>query len=342
MSGEHDPERAARTDPAPESTEPAPRRGAEPPKAGAAPDAERRGTATEAEGAVALTAPAAWTVRRVVVAVDASPGSAGAARQAARLASRLSAELYGLFVEDPAVLRLARLQVCVEVGTYSATPRPLAPGDLQRRLRAQAARARRQLQESALAAAVADFRFEVVRGEAREALAEALGDTDLLSLGRVGATGLARLGSFARAALAGRRGQLLVLPAHGRLEPPVVTVFGDTPGSRRALAAAVRLIDHDRAARLRRGALTVLLVAADEAAARELEAEARTLLAAAGLPPHLPRFRRARPGDRHALAHTVRLDQAQVLMLPAESPLLRPEEIEAVIEGLDCSVLLVR
>lgn len=305
------------------------------------PDADRPSAAAGAnEEAVAEAG--GWIVRRVVVAVDASPGSAAAARQAARLASRLSAELCGLFVEDPAVLRLSALPVCIEVGTFSAMPRPIAPGDLERRLRAQAARARRQLEESALAAAVADFRFEVLRGEARQALADTLGDADLLSLGRAGATGLARLGSFARAALAGRRGQLLLLPPHGRLEPPAVTVFGDSPGSRRALAAALRLLDHDRAASLRRGALTILLVAADEAAARQLEAEARDLLAEARLPPTLPRFRRARPGDRHALAHTVRLDQAHVLLLPAESPLVRPEDLEEVIEGLDCSVLLVR
>ena len=282
-----------------------------------------------------------WTVRRIVVAVDASPGSAAAARQAARLAAKLSAELCGLFVEDPAVLRLAGLPVCVEVGTYSATPRPLAPGDLERRLRAQAARARRQLAESALAAAVA-FRFEVLRGETRQALAEALGESDLLSLGRVGATGLARLGSFARAALASRHGQLLLLPANGRIEPPAVAVFGDTPGARRALAAALRLLDHDPAAGLRRGALTVLLVASDEAAARDLEAEARHLFVEAGHPTTIARFRRARPGDRHALAHTVRLDQARVLLLPADSPLVRPEDLEEVIAGLDCPVLLVR
>ncbi|HEX6204066.1 MAG TPA: universal stress protein [Thermoanaerobaculia bacterium] len=290
----------------------------------------------------AVREPAGWIVRRVVVAVDASPGSAAAARQAARLASRLSAELCGFFVEDPAVLRLAGLPVCIEVGTFSATSRRLAPGDLERRLRSQAGRARRQLEESALAAAVADFRFEVLRGEAHQALADTLGEADLLSLGRAGATGLARLGSFARAALAGRRGQLLLLPAHGRIEPPAVAVFGDTPGARRALAAALRLFDHDRAASLRRGALTLLLVAADEAAARELEAEARGLLAEAGLPPPLPRFRHARPGDRHALAQTVRLDRAHVLLLPAESPLVRPEDLEEVIAGLDCSVLVVR
>ena len=290
----------------------------------------------------AATPDGGWQVRRIVVALDASPGSRTAARHAARLASRLSAELRGLFVEDAAVLRLTSQGACLEVGTYSAAPRRLAAGEIERRLRSQAARARRLLEESALAAAVADYRFEVLRGEVGQTLADALGDEDLLSLGRVGTTGLARLGSFARAALAGRRGQLLVLPAAGRLEPPIVAVFGEAPGARRALSAALRLIDREPPGTPAPGSLTVLLVAADEAAARALEAEARALLAEAGASPTLPRFRRARPGDRHALAHTVALDHAHALLLPAESPLVRPEDVEEVVEALDCSVLLVR
>lgn len=284
---------------------------------------------------------AVWEVRRIVVALDASTASAAAARNAARLAARLAAELHGLFVEDAGILRLTGLPVCIEVGTWSATPRLLAAGDVQRRLRAQAARARRMLEESALAAAVEDYRFEVLRGEVRQALAGALHDTDLLSLGRVGTTGLARLGSVARGAIRGGRGQVLLIPAEGRLEPPIVTVFGDARGARRALAAALRLLDREPPA-ARPGSLTVLLVAADDAAARRLEDEARATIAATGHSPALPRFRRARPGDRHALAHTVALDRAHALLLPVESPLVRPQDLETVVEGLDCSVLLVR
>lgn len=303
---------------------------------------ERRNGSPAPVGDAAREPFASWRVRRIVVALDASPGSRAAARHAARLAARLSAELHGLFVEDAAVLRLATLPVCVEVGTYSGASRRLVPADLERRLRAQAGRARRLLEESALAAAVADYRFDVLRGEVQEALAGALGDDDLLSLGRVGTTGLSRLGSFARAALGGRRGQLLLLPATGRVEPPVVAVFGESPGARRALAAALRLIEREPPGAATPGSLVVLLVAADDAGARGLEAEARALLAEADASPTLPRFRRARPGDRHALAHAVHRDHAHVLLLPAESPLLRPEDVEEVVEGLECSVLLVR
>lgn len=351
MSHRHDPERDDRERRSPAGSDREGRGGAGKENGGApawrAGGAEERGGAAEegrhrsaATGLAELSA--VWEVRRIVVALDASPASAAAAHNAARLAARLATKLHGLFVEDAGILRLTGLPVCIEVGTWSATPRPLAAGDVQRRLRAQAARARRMLEESALAAAVEDYRFEVLRGEVRQALAGAVRDTDLLSLGRVGMTGLARLGSIARGAMRGGRGQVLLLPAGGRLEAPIVTVFGDAPGARRALAAALRLLDREPPAAARPGSLTVLIVAADDAAARRLEDEARATIAVTGHSPDLPRFRRARPGDRHALAHTVNLDRAHALLLPAESPLVRPQDLEKVVEGLDCSVLLVR
>lgn len=289
-------------------------------------------------------ASAGWGVRRIVVALDASPASAAAARTAARLAALLHAELSGLFVEDADLLGLSGLPFAIEVGTTSAAGRPLAAGEIERRLRAQAARARRLLEESALAAAVRDFRFEVVRGEVRRTIADRLAEGDLVSLGRVGTTGLARLGGVARALLAGARGQVLLLPPDGRLEPPVVAVFGEAPGARRALAAALSLLDRESPTghAHRPGSLVVLLAAAGAERARDLEREARAAVEKSGHSPDLLRFRRPDPGDRHALARAVADARAHALLLPAESPFVRPGELETVVAGLDCTVLLVR
>ncbi|HUO86877.1 MAG TPA: hypothetical protein VM617_05770 [Thermoanaerobaculia bacterium] len=288
----------------------------------------------------------AWTVRRIVVALDASAASAAAAAGAARIAARLSAGLHGLFVEDAALLRVAGLPGCVEIGTFSASRRSLSGAEVERRLRAQAARARRLLAASALAAAVEDHRFEVLRGEVRQTLAEAVGDADLLSLGRVGTSGLTRLGSVARGALAGRRGHLLLLPAGGRIEPPLVAVYGESAAARRALRAALDLFDRRQADRPapRSGSLTVLVVTegGEPEVAERLEAEAGAVIAAGGHSPALARFRRVLPGDHHALSLTVARSRANVLLLPADSPLVRSEDLESVVAGLDCSVLLVR
>jgi K+-sensing histidine kinase KdpD len=47
------------------------------------------------------------TIRRILVALDASPDSLAALKTAADLARRMEAELMGLFVEDIELLRMA-------------------------------------------------------------------------------------------------------------------------------------------------------------------------------------------------------------------------------------------
>ena len=78
---------------------------------------------------------------RVVVAVDASPLSLAAAAASAELAAALGAELVGLFVEDLDLLRLSASAAAVEADRLSGRSRRFETGDLERQLRAQAARA---------------------------------------------------------------------------------------------------------------------------------------------------------------------------------------------------------
>ena len=308
-----------------------------------------------------------WRVRRVLVALDASPSSRAAAATAAELAVALQADLLGLFVEDAAIARLAGLPAASEVGSFAAAARPVAAADLGRRLRAQAERARRLFESGARRASLRGT-FRVVRGRVDHEVAAAGGERDLLSLGRIGVSAVSRLGSVARAALARGRGPLLLLPSSGRLGSPVVAVYGGGATGRHALAAAARL-----PAASRRGHLVILLPAADTAAAERLHAEAAALAAALGL---APRFRvvrlrcepggaeaggaesavedtgagtetgaatgRCHPADRHALAHAVAAERAATLVLPLGSPLTSAADVETVVEALDCAVLLVR
>jgi hypothetical protein len=284
-----------------------------------------------------------WSVRRIYVALDASPSSGPTARTSAELAARLSAELHGLYVVDTTLLRVADLPFARETGTYSATGRPLAPGDIERRFRSQAERARRLVAESAARAALASHRFEVLRGEVRRAIAEVAGDEDLLSLGRVGATGLHRLGGVAREVLARGRGQVLLLPASGRFDLPVLVVSGHTPGAHRALQAALRVLEHRAPGDAERDQRLVVLLATDDPLqAHLLEREARFELAAAGHDPSHARFHRASPEAHHALAHAVVHQRAGAVVLPFASPLVRRADLEEVVANLDCAVLLVR
>lgn len=276
-----------------------------------------------------------WRVERVLVALDASPASAAAAAGAAELAAALSTGLAGLFVEDPALSRLAELPGAAEVGTHTGAARSLSAPELARRLRAQAGRARRLLERTA-ARVDLEATLEVVHGSVTVEVAAAAGELELLSLGRVGTSALSRLGSVARAALAAGRGPLLLLPPGGRLVPPLVVVYGDTATARRALAAAVRLTAIIGSGR-GQPELVVLLPADPDAG--WLENEARNRLLEAGI---TARVRRVPASEHHALQHATAAEGAGLLVLPAHSSLASGEEIEAVVELLSRAVLLIR
>ncbi|NIO41266.1 MAG: universal stress protein, partial [Burkholderiales bacterium] len=102
-------------------------------------------------------------VRRILVALDASPHSQAALRAAAELAAELKAELLGVFVEDINLLRLAALPGAEEVVSALGRARALDPVRLERALRLQAAELRRAL-ESVAAETHVRWAFRVTRG----------------------------------------------------------------------------------------------------------------------------------------------------------------------------------
>ena len=59
------------------------------------------------------------SIRRILVALDASPSSLVALEEAAKLAAVWDAELAGVFVEDSELLRMAQLPFMQTVGSFS-------------------------------------------------------------------------------------------------------------------------------------------------------------------------------------------------------------------------------
>ena len=165
------------------------------------------------------------SVRRVVVALDASARSREAARAAAALARALEAELAGLFVEDENLLRLAALPFARHQPVSGGPARPLDLGAVEAQLRGLASAARQELER---AAASVDVRwtFEVRRGPLPGEALEAARGTDLLLLG-------VRTAELAREALAGRLDE--PAPPSGRhrpaaSRPAVVVVVAEGAG----------------------------------------------------------------------------------------------------------------
>jgi nucleotide-binding universal stress UspA family protein len=271
-------------------------------------------------------------IRRILVALDASPHSLSALEAAAELAASFRAELLGLFVEDINLLRLAQLPFAREVGLFSGTLRLLDTPRVERQLRARAARAREALAAAAERAQV-QWSFQTTSGQIVPELLAAALDADLVILGKAGWSGQRRLGSHARALLMQISGPALILQQGVRLQVPVIVLYDGSRVARRALAAAVRLVQE------RGGDLLLLLLADRQDTAREVQADAAQWLKERGLE---ARYRWLPRADVRALCHAMHTEGGGVLVLHRDTPSMEGETLTALLSEASCPVLVVR
>ena len=273
------------------------------------------------------------TIRRILVALDASRHSLAALEAASELADALQAELVGIFVEDVNLLSLAGLPFAREVRYLSDVARPLDSPSMERELRIQAEQARQTL------AGVAGRRqlrwsFRVVRGQVTAALLTAAHAADLLALGRASwaATRRVRLGATARAVAAQALRPVLLLQQGHAICQPVQLAYDGSPAARRALAVAARI------ASMTGGPLTVMVIADAPDVAQRLEEEIDGRLQAQQIK---GQYRQLVHPSAAGLAHA--LDTAGgTLIISAHSPLLEGEGLPTLLDAIDCSVFLVR
>lgn len=272
------------------------------------------------------------TIRRILVALDASRHSLAALEAAAELAARLEAELLGLFVEDATLLRLARLPVAREVRYPYDAPARLDQAQMERQLRAQAAQARRALAEVSERRHV-KWSFRVVRGEVASEVLTAATEADLLTLGKASRplTRRVRLGSTALAAAEEAPCCVLVLQRDAGIKTPMVVAYDGTPGGQRALAMAARLAGREA------GNLDVLILTPDLEAVRRLQAEASGLLRGRGL---ALRFHHLKSATSAGLIHEARAAGGGTLVL--SHALLPRDQLQTVLDEAECPVMLVR
>lgn len=269
-------------------------------------------------------------IRRILVALDASPGSLVAARAAVALAALLDAELAGLFVEDPVLLRLSRSPVARQVDLLTAAVDRLESHQVETQLRAQANRAKRILMRLAEEAGL-EWSFRVARGAVAQEIQNATSEDDLVSLGRVGWSLRQHrlLGTTARQLLAQPRRRTLLSKTKGEIRPPVVVLFDDSPAAHEALDLAVDLF-----AAVRDG-LTVMLIGGDPIELRRqvvghLGAEVAAIV---GIEPGTTVDRR--------LCHRLRRMGTRMVIAPIGSHSLAERDIQALLDGLDCPILAV-
>ncbi len=266
--------------------------------------------------------------RRVVVALDASQASRRVLGAAAALAAREGAELVGLFVEDVNQLHMGALPF-TQVAGAGPLSRAVDHVTLERALRRAAEETRAAFARLAEGKAV-PWSFQVVRGVAAREILSATDADDLLILDDTA------LGRALGPALARTPASVLCLHSeHDGTREVLVAWRGGKAGRRTLTAAAIMALASERS-------LTVLLPGADKAATAARQAAER-LLGGLDLPVRYHRL----AGGRRGLRAAARRQPGAIVVWTAGGPDTQDEaqlrrELESVLGGARCSVLLVR
>ncbi len=271
-------------------------------------------------------------IRRILVALDASPHSLSALQAAAELASELGAELIGVYVEDINLVRLAALPVTSEIGQASGRIQELDERKMTRQLRSLAQRAEQALAREAGRLQV-HWSFTVSRGAIGAELWGAASEADLVVMGRTGWSAGRRAGSSVEAVLASEMRRTLVIGTEARLHPTLLVVHDGSEMSDRGLQTAALL------AKSKGGYLAVVIIRPDSEQAQRLQRQVTERLQPYGLQ---VRYRWLHRSDSRALAELVASEPRCVLVLPAEAPQLHDLPLPEVLELLNCPVLIVR
>lgn len=273
------------------------------------------------------------TIRRILVALDASKHSQAVLETAAGLAAKLESELLGLFVEDINLLRLEELPFVREINFQQSIARPLESGEIQRTLRARAALVRHELEETAERYHIRSS-FRVVRGPVDAELLTAALEADLLAIGQLGHSVVrrARLGSTAQKALAQARSAVLVVRTGLEVRQPVLVIYDGSDVARRALALAVNLAG-------KKGDIRVLIWGVDDESAYTERQTISHLLEPAGIEAEYQHFK---SDDPTVVLELIRKQTVGLIILGTLGSHLPSSIIQAILEDAPQHVLVVR
>jgi nucleotide-binding universal stress UspA family protein len=270
-------------------------------------------------------------VRRILVALDASPHSDAALQAAAALAEPLQAELAGIFVLDTELLRLSALPAASETGLTSAQRRPLNPETMARALKLQAEQARRSLEAAARRHRL-EASFQLIQGNVLAEILRAAKETDLLAMGVVGQMNVTRqrIGSTVRGVTTRAGCSVLLLSPGAPAGDTVVAVYDESTQSGRALELARQLAS-------RRGSELVVLVDAGDTPPEGLEAAARAQLEVMGVEARVDAIG---SGGLPALKAALRRHGGGLLVMASDCRLIDGRQDQ--LSSLEVPVLLAR
>ena len=274
--------------------------------------------------------------RRILVALDASRGSLAALEEAASMASRLEAELRGLFIEDIDLLNLAALPFSREAPTLARVGRMLDTETVERELRCRAGQARRAIEQVAQSHHLR-WSFRVARGRVETEISAAAQEVDLIAVGkgmRPMTLGV-KWGQTARALTTSTARPILFAAAEAATpNTPIATWYDGTETSQHALAAAVRLARRDGRK------LIVFLASTSAVGLAQLELSASKALPSIASPVS---FRQVSPSNADELIRALRAERAGLFVIGAGSVDDKDNRnLGRLIEKCGSSILLLR
>jgi len=274
------------------------------------------------------------SIKRILVALDASELNNSMLLAATSLASRLNAQLEALFVEDINLLRLAELPIAREVSASSRQVRQLTPADMERQLRTQVERLRRFVQSAAQQANL-KVEFRVLRGQIASELNLAVTQMDLLIIGK-NTQALRRsekLGRITQAVLLSSNCNVLLLQHGAAVERPVAVLFSGSEASQRTLLLGIQLAqgDHEQ--------LSVFYPPLPDEKQQALQEQVTALTSQFGIAPR--HIVLAEINAQNILA-ALGTCQGRLLLLETNPDLLPDDQLQSLLRQSNIPVILVR
>ncbi len=273
---------------------------------------------------------AKFAIRRILVALDASPYSLAALDMAVDLAATMQAELAGLFVEDVELLRMAELSSAREIAYPAATGTALSRSIMERKFRAQSEQIRNKVAAAAHRAQV-PWSFRTVRGQVTSELRAAVSKNDIIAVGRLGWSfgRRLRIGSTALDLATSSIPMLLISQRAALGSMRLLVYYDGSPPSRNSLLFAAKIASGGA------NGLTVLVRAANYEG--EL-ADIQHLLE--DLPLDF-RCRRIGPDQKTSLVRAVK-EEGPVLIVLADRQLLQDREgFQTLLNEVEAPLLLL-
>jgi len=275
-----------------------------------------------------------FTLKRILVPLDASEHSMAALNIAAELAAAQRAELEGLFVEDINLLQLCEFPFVREISYWGTSLRPIDRLETERQLRVRAQQLKMILANVAREHNV-PWKFRVTRGGVPSEVLAAAENADLTVLGGSGwSMHRSRMaGSTVRSLVLQGRGLTLIIQKGMLFQPPVQVLFTGSELSERALSLALTLS--------RKKDLSVLFLIAfgEQEMVDKIEGQVKEICAGQSVQVAM----RVLPfTDLDKIAATSRSLGSGPMFIPCEEPHLYGEKLQELISSMDNPVFLVR